>query len=616
MLEGILHMNNNTKEYYGLKLLVSLSLLLLLLAYTSFYLMQHYYSNSFLSSGFNTQKIYFLQSKTLKNMYTNNGMDYENYQQRIKTFQKYSGDYGYASNIINIDNLDTLDKNSIIVALDMMVLTNNEIAKIENFVLNGGSLLFNFTAGFLNKSLIYQEDNLVSRLTPLQLDQELGSIQYDANSTGYISTRMHSVLTQHLPSGRAHELTIYDPLPIFITPKNLQADAYLTNWSQTNYLYLQKHHELRKNQSGLLWHGYQGKGKWVYFSFPSYAFMDSNKKSFINLYKGILDFFSNEIIAQPYPYIDTKNGIFVSEDSEYKFQSIKQFYDAAQQYNFPVTAFCVANLAEKYPLLMKEIASDPNFEIASHSFSHKKILGGNEEFHIQEIAKSKKVLQGLTGQEIIGFRPPREELDDMMMELLGENAYKYILFDLDNRLSPYMKNEILIIPRHATDDYSYLINANWNSKEVLQSIQHETDVIISLDGLFTLSTHTHLMNYGSNITILKNYFKYIKHHKNMHPMNGKMIYKRIKQKMNLSYATKLTSKNLVLTISNNNLEVVKNLHFDLTHSPYITINKAESEIIGTKIELTHPQKTIDTINIDTIQPKSQIVLFLNYVKTD
>ena len=348
-------------------------------------------------------------------------------------------------------------------------------------------MLFNFTSGFLSTSLKYQSDNLVSRITGLQLSANTNTIKFDVNSTGYMSTRLMSPLAKYLPQGRALEIVLYDPLPIFDTPSSLETDAYLTNWSQINYLKISKSRELSKAQSGVLWHGYKEKGKWVYFSFPSYSFIELGTAFYAELFKGLLEFLNQEITPIAYPYIDAKNAVFVSEDTEYKYENVKQFYDVSTKYKFPVTAFCVANLAEKNRAIMEKVSTSKYFEIGSHSYTHKKIVGESDEVYERETIDSKKLLKELTKQEIYGFRPPREEIDAKMIELLDEGGFKYILGTGENRLTPHFNKDIMIIPRHGTDDYSYLINLDWDSQKILNEMKHQANLLTDLNGIYTMS---------------------------------------------------------------------------------------------------------------------------------
>jgi peptidoglycan/xylan/chitin deacetylase (PgdA/CDA1 family) len=607
-------MNSETKDNYGLKLLGSMIVLLLLLAYTSFYLMQNYYSKSFLEFNLSGKKIYFLESKSLKSMYEKNGMDYDSYKKRVDYFKELALKNRYDSLDITSKDLSTIDKKSKLIILDMMSLSATELNDIESFVSKGGRVIFNFTSGFLDTNLQYQKNNLVTRITDLSLDEDVNTVKYDRNATAYVSTKLLSPLTQYLPEGNALELALYDPLPIFDTPSNLEADAYLTNWTQVNYLNITKNRELSKKQSGLVWHGYKGEGKWVYFSFPSYAFIEVSPSKFANLFKGMLEYLDSDIIIRTYPYLDAKNVVFVSEDTEYKYENLQQFHDVAEKNHFPVTAFCVVNLAEKNKKMMESVSKSKYLEIGSHSYTHKKIVGQSDEVYTKETIGSKKALYDLTKQKISGFRPPREEIDDKMINLLEDGGFHYILSAGENRLTPHYMGDIMIIPRHGTDDYSYLINLDWSASEILKEMEHEVNVIADLNGMYTMSTHTHLMSFSSNINITDKFFQYINKHKEFTPMNGEMLYKKITQKKNISFETKVTLKKLIMTINNDNSEVIKDINYEIYIDSNVKMKNIESEIIGVKTELIKVNDNEYRLIIKEMKPKSQLVLFLNYEK--
>jgi len=525
-------------DVYGLKLLMALSILLLLLAYTSFYLIQNYYSKSFLEYNLNGKKIYFLESNTLHNMHKKNGMDYDNYLKRVEYFKELALENGYDSKNIYADELDSLDKKAKLIALDMMSLSTAEVDDIDTFVKNGGRILFNFTSGFLDPSLQYKSDNLVKRVTGLMLDEKFNTINYEQNSTGYMSTKLLSPLTKYLTEGETLELAIYDPLPLFSSKDKERVDAYLTNWSQSNYIEVSGSIELTQSQSALIWHGYKDSGKWIYFNFPSYVFLETAKVKYANLFKGMVEYLDEDIIPMAYPYIDAKNIVFVSEDTEYKYENLEQFYNISLKNKFPVTAFCVAELAEKNSELMKKVSKSKYLEIGSHSYTHKKIVGEDSETYERETEGSKTLLNTLSSQNITGFRPPREEIDEEMIDLLNDADFKYVLSAGLSRLYPYFNDGILMIPRHGTDDYSYLINLDWDSSQILQEMKHQVNLLVDLNGIYTLSIHTHLMAFSTNINIVDDFFKYVNSQKEMTPMNGKMIYERIFQFIYKNYDSK------------------------------------------------------------------------------
>ena len=607
-------MLSHSRDYYGLKLLSTILLMTLALAYASFYLIQNYTSNSFLAGTNKAKKVYFLKSYTLFGMYEKNGMDYEEYTKRMKYLKGICQNNGYSVVDVYPKELDDVDAaKSIVVAIDMMSLTQDEIEHVSHYVQSGGKLLFNFTAGFLDSDLKYQKNNLVSSITPLKLNPKANTISYDRNSTGYMSVRLMSPMIEKLKVGQAYDLAIYDPLPLFETPSSLQPDAYLTNWSQTNYMKVGKR-ELSAKESGLIWHGSKGKGKWVYFSFPSYVFVDAKGYAYSKVFESMVEELDKDVSIIAYPYIDAKNAIFISEDTEYKFENLRQFSAASLKNKFPVTAFCVASLAEKHPFVMEGAAKNKYLEIGSHSYTHKKIVGESDAVYERETIGSKKLLDKITGHSIIGFRPPREEIDAKMLGLLEDGGFKYILNEGENRLTPYFKKDTLIIPRHGTDDYSYLVNLDWNSTQVLQEMEHQSQVLRDLNGMYTMSTHTHLMTYGPNIKIVDRFMQFVNADKSMKPMNGKMLYERIYKRKELDYFYKITPSKVIVTLSNKGVEKIENLSFEIEVVPTMHLKNVESEIIGFQTKLQKISAHKYRLDVKKLDPKSQTVLFINYEK--
>jgi len=604
-----------SKDYYGPRLLVYLFTLVVLLAYTSLYLIENFYPKAFLASPFEGKTVYILESDTLDKMYHMYDMDIEAYQQRLQVFSKLSKEEDFNTKRITVEGLSDLPEHAIVFALDMMALSDQENVQIQNFVAKGGRLLFNFTSGFLQADLSYRGDKLVSSITGLKLNQEYNSMKFDENMTAFISPRLLSPLSTYLQEGYTLDLGLYDPLPLFITPKNLKPDAYMTNWSQVNYIKSSPTQMLKEEESGLIWHGSHKKGKWVYFNFPSYVFINSRPELYAKLFKGMLRHLGQDLSLVPYPYIDSKNAVFVSEDTEFKYENLKQFNDISIKHQFPVTAFCVAELAKKHPNLMKECAKNPLMEIGSHSYTHKKIVGESDDRYQKETQGSKKLLSEITQRDIVGFRPPREEIDTTMIEHLQDSGYKYILSQNENRLSPYFMDETLIIPRHGTDDYSYLINLDWDASQILDEMITEVSLLSELDGIYAMSTHTHLMNFGSNISILDKFFAYVKAHKELTPLNGEALTQRVVQRKNISYTTKQTPKKFIIDLSNRNDTPVKNLKFTLFSAPDLNLINVESEMIGLDITLNKERENEYTLRVASLLPKSQTTLFINYEST-
>lgn len=203
-----------------------------------------------------------------------------------------------------------------------------------------------------------------------------------------------------------------------------------------------------------------------------------------------------------------------------------------------------------------------------------------------------------------------------MITDLQDSGTKYILSESKSRLYPfgYMNGKMLMIPRHGTDDYSYLINLDWNSSQILQQIKTEANILADLNGMYTLSTHTHLMSFSTNINITDKFMQYVNKQKRLTAMNGAMIYKRVILRDKIHLSTKQTNKKFIMTFSNDSNEKVHDVHYELSVSPDIKLGRVESEVIGVQTKLIKNKSNTYTLIIKSMSPKSQMILFVNYEK--
>lgn len=115
------------------------------------------------------------------------------------------------------------------------------------------------------------------------------------------------------------------------------------------------------------------------------------------------------------------------------------------------TFFCTANFALKAPGLIRKI-KDKGHEIASHGYDHWDVKSDDAQ-------ASKKVLEEIVGEIIVGYRQPR--MFEIGASILQENQYLYnaslnptyipgrYMRLFDKRL-PYKENAILNIPASVT----------------------------------------------------------------------------------------------------------------------------------------------------------------------
>ncbi len=101
--------------------------------------------------------------------------------------------------------------------------------------------------------------------------------------------------------------------------------------------------------------------------------------------------------------------------------------DLFDQYNVKATHFILGWIADRFPNLVKEIANRGH-EVASHGYSHQLIYNQSKEVFRQETDKSKKILEDIIGEEVIGYRAASYSITKKSLwalDILAEAGFKY-----------------------------------------------------------------------------------------------------------------------------------------------------------------------------------------------
>lgn len=606
------------KDSYAGRLLLSI-LVLFGLMVAVMYKIQHNdpmpQHNGFVLTAPTNQTLYILSSKSSALLYAKSGVSPEQYAEKLKRFSKFLQDIGYKTKIIPETKIDTLPKEAILFAVDTPAMSAKTEKRLKNFLKEGGNLFFNFTAGYSDDKGVYRGDHFVREITGLKLSPKHGFISFKGDGALFATTKMVSPFSRYLARGESMTIVLYDKLPFYLHDADNSPDIFATSFSQaTPPISKQWKESITPEESGLGWHGYYGKGKWVYLSFPAYSLYD-NPEDLDKLKKltaGIVEFLAQKAVTIAYPFIDLKDGVFISEDTEYKFTNFQRFADLAKEYRLPVTAFIVASLADKpeHREMVRHIAKNPYVEFASHSTSHQQIVGKDADYVKNETWGSKTILDKYAPKPVRGFRPPREELNDLMKKYLAEGGFAYILGATEEFLYPELDKKyprLLYIPRHGTDDYSYLVNLDWTQQQIVDQIISETQFVNRLNGIYTLSVHTHLFSYGTNINILRKYFHYLSQHPELHPLSGRQLYNRVVLRNGLHQSSMLKGDQLVITVTNDNAVPVKNMHIRLFKSPLLHILKGGVDDASVKVTLKEHQ---NLIQLNTVPPHKTIRIYL------
>lgn len=105
-----------------------------------------------------------------------------------------------------------------------------------------------------------------------------------------------------------------------------------------------------------------------------------------------------------------------------------------KQTNNKATFFTLAYVAEKFPDLIRQIVSEGH-EISCHSYDHQLIYDQSQQQFLNDILKSKNILEQTIDQPIYGYRAPSWSLkrkNDWAWEILYDNGFRY-----DSSLYPF-----------------------------------------------------------------------------------------------------------------------------------------------------------------------------------
>lgn len=92
-------------------------------------------------------------------------------------------------------------------------------------------------------------------------------------------------------------------------------------------------------------------------------------------------------------------------------QSTDTLLALLDEMNVKATFFTLGWVADRVPELVKRIAKNGH-EVASHGYMHGKATDQTREEFRQDVDRSKKLLEDLTGQPIIGYRAPSFSVND------------------------------------------------------------------------------------------------------------------------------------------------------------------------------------------------------------
>lgn len=603
------------KPSYGSGVYLLTFLIAVLMSPVFYFLFNNYAPANFMIVGEGAEKIYIIRSEETIERLKTIGVDAQGYDSRLKEVKGILADQGYDPNIISEKELITLKSSDTLFLIDAIALSDKTTQIIEKFVESGGSLIFNYYSGYSGDKGAWRGDKFIRTLTKLSVDPKIKTLKKQQGV--FLTPKLLSPITGYLKEGPLVTFVYYDDIPLFISPDTMSPDLYLTDWSQFSTPKVMDL-SLPIELSGASWHGYYGKGNWVYFNFPSYVLTSSgtDDEKYKSLFRGIVDFTLKGVVATLHPYLNDINPVFISEDTEFRFENAKSFSDLIQRLEIPSTAFCVAMLAERNPDVTKQLAKNPFIELGSHSYSHGEIVGVNENVLNKELIGSKEILENFSKTKIGGFRPPREEIDDEIAKKMVEGGYTYTMEKNKNHLYPtIVRKNIVVISRVGTDDYGYMANHSLDEQKILEQMKREELLLRKLNGIYTLSLHTHLFSDPNNIHLVETFLRGLKEEGAVTFVQGKEITDRVRKVNNIDVSVSLSPENYLVSVINNNPETVKSATIRLYWPRFGSVKSVTSNTSGVRFTIKHNlTDRFSDITLLDLQPRKQLTLLATYTR--
>ncbi len=123
-------------------------------------------------------------------------------------------------------------------------------------------------------------------------------------------------------------------------------------------------------------------------------------------------------------YLDKSQWNKFEPRVEYNTNRILDIFEEA---DIKSTFFILGWVAERYPDLVKRIAKEGH-EVASHGYDHIRVINQTPEEFRQDIIKTKKMLEDISGDEVKGYRAASYSIckeNIWALNLLEETGHKY-----------------------------------------------------------------------------------------------------------------------------------------------------------------------------------------------
>ena len=381
---------------------------------------------------------------------------------------------------------------SLLILPSAAVLSDLAVDELERFVRAGHGLVASWQLGLYRPDGTWRGYGVLERLFGvhgLSRDSELGDLRFFALHAGH-------ALTAGLPAGLRLEIQPYD-VPLLVDAQDPDAD-----WVRWELLPLGENASLRP---AAVVHASPGTGRAVWLDFEPAAVPPASRVAMDGLLRNALAWAGGEPLAT----LDVwPNGAalaaFFALDTEDKFAAASAAADLFEQAETRGTFFCVSALAEANRDTFARLVRTG--EIGSHTDDHRVLKGQPAAEQERHLLTSAKTLTALGASDVVGFRPPEEEVDEHTLTAARRAGYLYVAGTRDkDRSEPHLSPEgVVVLPRIPRDDFHWFVHEGVNDPDRLTSAwRADLAQIRRLGGLFFFSFHTQSLDRPALVAGLK-----------------------------------------------------------------------------------------------------------------
>lgn len=157
--------------------------------------------------------------------------------------------------------------------------------------------------------------------------------------------------------------------------------------------------------------------------------------SFILVFVLLLSMSGVLVRAEPPAYSYKKNdGMKIAltfDDGPHPRYTV-QILDILKRYGIKATFFTVGENAELYPEVLKRAVQEGH-EIGNHTYTHPHIKGMDSKKLAEEVRRTEKAIETITGYKTTLFRPPEGVVDQAVKVMATTNDYRLVLWHVDTR---------------------------------------------------------------------------------------------------------------------------------------------------------------------------------------